>query len=71
MIVSLLEGAGHETSQLGGINEMSIMNYPEGNKKNSSKYKKQIKGWSRDGSVKKYTNKICRNKLSHPLYIPA
>ena len=44
MVVSLLEGAGHETSQLGGINEMSIMNYPEGNKKNSSKYKKQIKG---------------------------
>ena len=38
------------------------------------KYKKQlnkIEGRSRDGSAKKYTNKICRDNVSHPLYIPA
>ena len=34
------------------------------------KYKKQFKGWSRDGNAKKYTNKIYRDNLSHPLYIP-
>ena len=37
------------------------------------KYKKQlnkIEGWSRDGSTKNYTNKICRDNVSHPLYIP-
>ena len=34
---------------------------PEGNKKSSNKYKKQlnkIEEWSRDGRAKKYTNKI-------------
>ena len=32
----------------------------------------KIKGLSRDGSAKLilYTNKICRDNLSHPLYIP-
>ena len=31
----------------------------------------KIEGWSRDGRVKKYTNKICSwDNLSHPLYIP-
>ena len=52
---------------------MTIMSYPEGTQKNSNKYKKQlnkIEGWSRDGSAKKYTNKICRDNVSHPLYIP-
>ena len=36
------------------------------------KYKKQLKlkGESRDDSAKKYTNKICRDSISHPLYIP-
>ena len=29
-----------------------------------------IEGWSRDGSAKKYTNKIYRDNVSHPLYIP-
>ena len=36
------------------------------------KYKKQltkIEGWSRDGKVKKYTNKSCtRDNLPQPLY---
>ena len=26
--------------------------------------------WIRDDSAKKYTNKICRDNVSHPLYIP-
>ena len=30
----------------------------------------KIEGWSRDGSAKKYINKICRDNVSHPLYIP-
>ena len=30
----------------------------------------KIERWSRDGSAKKYTNKICRDNVSHPLYIP-
>ena len=30
----------------------------------------KIEGWSRDGSAKKYTNKVCRDYVSHPLYIP-
>ena len=50
------------------------MKYPGGTKKkNSNKYKKQlnkIEGWSRDGSAKKYTNKVCRDNVSHSLYIP-
>ena len=50
------------------------MNYPEGKKKKSSnKHKKQlnkIEEWSRDGSAKKYIDKICRDNVSHPLYIP-
>ena len=50
------------------------MNYPEGTKKGTvTSIKKQlnkIKGWSRDGSAKKYTNKVCRDDVSHPLYIP-
>ena len=36
-------------------------------------YKKQlnkIEERSRDGSAKKYTNKVCRDNVSHPLYIP-
>ena len=47
---------------------------PEGTKKTTvTSIKKQlnkIEGWSRDGSAKKYTNKICRDNVSHPLYIP-
>ena len=34
--------------------------------KNIIKYKEL----SRDGSANKYTNKICRDNLSYPLYIP-
>ena len=29
----------------------------------------KIEGWSRDGSAKKYTNKVCSDNVSHPLYI--
>ena len=52
---------------------MTIMSYPEGSKKRivtSIKKLNKIEGSSRDGSAKKYTNKICRDNVSHPLYIP-
>ena len=42
-------------------------------KRTSKRYEQQlnkIEGWCRDGRTKKYTNKICRDNLSHPLYIP-
>ena len=38
------------------------INCPEGNKKSSNKYKKQLNkigGWRRDGNAKKCTNKVC------------
>ena len=45
-----------------------IITCPESSKKrNSNKYKKElkIKGWSRDGRAKKYTNKIHRDNQIH------
>ena len=47
------------------INLMPLMNYPK--KRNTNKYKNnEIERWSRDGGVKKYMNKICRD--SHIYY---
>ena len=44
---------------------MALMNYTESNKKRTETSMNKIKGWSRDGRAKKYTNKICRDNRIH------